>query len=504
MVIELYQKLEQGGQARQTLAALREALREDKGARGELVAYCDGDFDALTKCFSAEDAKTRKNAALLAGELAIPVLDELWMTYRTEQTRFVRSAYLMAIKHYNYIELLPQIKKALEEVNAISITEENRKHLQEERKLLRELIVAKEHAKWHRYTGESLVSDLVLTTNRNHQSLLYSELGRCKKKEFGAGIMVRTDKPGKLFALRTFEEMFFVLPGAQRLPGDPQAAAETLLKAGLVRYLRERHEESSAPFLFRIEVRGTMPLEKRGNFVRRCAAVLEEGAGGALANTTDGYEFELRLIETKEGEWYALLKLFTLRDTRFAYRQKTIAAGMRPVNAALCMALANTWGKEEKFFQEGARVLDPFCGAGTMLIERAKCAPVKEIFGIDLLEQAVDAARFNTKLADLNANYINRDFFTFTSEILFSEIVTDMPFTTSKEEEKEREIEKLYQRFFLRAPELLKPDGVMLILTHNRPLMYRYAKNFSCLKEFELSKKEGSYLFLLRQISGEN
>ena len=64
-------------------------------------------------------------------------------------------------------------------------------------------------------------------------------------------------------------------------------------------------------------------------------------------------------------------------------------------------------------------MLDPFCGAGTMLIERAKCAPVKEIFGIDLLEQAVDAARFNTKLADLNANYINRDFFTFTSEILF-------------------------------------------------------------------------------------
>lgn len=500
MIIELYQKLEQGGQKRQTLAALRQALREDEKSRQELIAYCDGDFRILTQCLLASDAKTRKNAALLAGELAAPILDELWIAYQTEQTLFVRSAYLKAMKHCDYTILLPQLKVELEKVNAVPATEENRKHLQEERMLLRELISAKECAEWHYYTGESLVSDLVLTANRNHCSLLYSELGRCKKKEFGAGVMVRTAQPGKLFALRTFEEMFFVIPGAQKLPSEPQAAAETLLKAGLVGYLKERHKENGWPFRFRIEVRGTMTLEKRGIFVRRMAAVLEEGAAGALANVTDGYEFELRLIETKEGEWHALLKLFTLRDTRFDYRQKTIAAGMRPVNAALCMALADTWGDGEKFFKEKARVLDPFCGAGTMLIERAKRAPVKEMYGIDLLAQAVDAARFNTQLAGLNANYINRDFFTFTSEIPFSEIVTDMPFTTSKDEEKERKIEKLYQHFFLYAPKLLKPDGVMLILTHNRPLVYQYAKkDFLCLKEFELSKKEGSYLFLLKK-----
>ena len=36
-----------------------------------------------------------------------------------------------------------------------------------------------------------------------------------------------------------------------------------------------------------------MPLEKRGVFVKRMAAVLEEGSSGAFANVTENYEFEL-------------------------------------------------------------------------------------------------------------------------------------------------------------------------------------------------------------------
>lgn len=505
MITELYDKLKQDANRRQTLIMMKELLRGENGAygRNKLVSHCGGDYSALLGCLSAEDAKVRKHAALVMGELGVPkLLAPLWEAYNTEQTRFVRSAYLTAMKSYDYSGLLEQLKCALKRLNAEEVSEENRKHLQEERMLLRGLVAAKERVKQHRYAGDLLVSELVLTTNRNHKNILMEELGACKKKELGAGVMVQLSEPSKLFALRSFEEMLFVLPKCRMIPADPQAAAEALVAAGLCEYLKQRHEHSDAPYRFRIELRGRMALEKRGVFVRSMAAFIEEKSRAVLVNATDGYDLELRLIETKEGAYYVLLKLFTLPDFRFAYRQKTIAAGMRPFNAAFCMALA----KNEKdacghmFFRENAKVLDPFCGAGTMLIERAKCQPVKELLGVDILEQAVLAARENTRFADKKANYVNRDFFTFAKGEPFDEIVTDMPFTVSESEEKKQEIAEIYRRFFGRAPEFLKEDGVMLLLTHDRALVKKYGTEpFVCIREFELSMKEGSYLFLMQK-----
>lgn len=510
MITELYKQLQQNTEVRRTLIAMKEALRgaDGKRERSELISFCGGDFKTLTGCLSAEDAKVRKNAALVIGELAVPkLLPALWEAYNAEQTRFVRSAYLAAMKSYDYSGLMPELKQAQARVNALEATQESRGHLQEERMLLRELIAAKESEKPHRYTGDGVLSELVLTANRNHRHVLLEELGACRKKEFAAGAMVQTKEPSGLFALRTFEEMFFVLPGCKAVPAEPAAAAKALVSAGLLEYLRERHEDNGAPYRFRIELRGKMTLEKRGSFVRRMAAVLEEETKGALANVTEGYEAELRLIETKAGDFNVLLKLFTLRDRRFSYRQKTIAAGMRPVNAALCMALADGQlrtladGSKVSFLAENASVLDPFCGAGTMLVERAKRRPVREMFGLDILEEAVGAARENTRLADVKANYVHRDFFTFTREELFDEIVTDMPFTASENPERQQEIEGIYRRFFGKASGHLKQDGVLLILTHDRALVRKYGiKDFAVVKEFELSMKEGSYLFLLQKV----
>ncbi len=505
MIAELYEKLRQGINVRQNLIKAKELLRGKDRARerDELLSHCGGDFSVLLSCLSSEDAKARKNAALVIGELSVPkLLTPLWEAYEAEQTRFVRSAHLTALKSYDYAELLPRLKDALKRVGAEEVCEENRKHLQEERMLLRGLISAKEDVKPHCYTGDGLVCGLVLTTNRNHKHVLLSGLGACRKKELAAGVMVQTKEASSLYGLRTFEEMFFVLPGCKTVPADPGEAAKALVQAGLASYLKERHKENGAPFRFRIELRSTMTLEKRSAFVRRMAAVLEEQGRGELVNVTDGYEVELRLIETKEKSFHVLLKLFTLRDYRFAYRRKTIAAGMRPFLAAFCMALAGdeTDGGGHSFFRENAQVLDPFCGAGTMLIERAKYAPVKQMFGLDILEEAVLAARENTRLADERANYVHRDFFTFQREEAFDEIVTDMPFTVSENEERKQEIAELYRRFFLRAPEFLKEDGVLLLLTHDRGLVKKYGQvPFVCLKEFELSMKEGSYLFLMRK-----
>ena len=81
MITELYDKLGQDAQKRQTLIAIQEQLRgENKAkARSALISHCGGDFTALVDCLSEEDAQARKNAALVMGELGVQkLLAPLW------------------------------------------------------------------------------------------------------------------------------------------------------------------------------------------------------------------------------------------------------------------------------------------------------------------------------------------------------------------------------------------------------------------------------------------
>jgi tRNA G10 N-methylase Trm11 len=96
--------------------------------------------------------------------------------------------------------------------------------------------------------------------------------------------------------------------------------------------------------------------------------------------------------------------------------------------------------------KEGAQVLDPFCGAGTMLIERHKAVRAYTSYGVDIQEDAVRKARKNTEAAGMAAHYINRDFFQFRHDYLFDEVITDMPFQMGHVTEEE--IYGLYLRFF--------------------------------------------------------
>ena len=79
------------------------------------------------------------------------------------------------------------------------------------------------------------------------------------------------------------------------------------------------------------------------------------------------------------------------------------------------------------YLEEGANVLDPFCGVGTMLIERDKLVKAGQMYGVDTFGKAIEGARINTSKAGAHANYINRNYFDFEHSMLFDEIITDMP-----------------------------------------------------------------------------
>lgn len=198
----------------------------------------------------------------------------------------------------------------------------------------------------------------------------------------------------------------------------------------------------------------------------------------------------MRLIETKEGGFYPLLKLYTLPEKRFSYRKNHVAASIRPVQAALMMELARPYLKEE------ARVLDPFCGVGTMLLERNYLLHADTLYGVDLYGEAIQGARENAQIAKVPIHFIHRDFFTFTHEYPFDEIVTNLP--VKGKNCTGHELDFLYRKFFDQAETLLKPGGRLFLYSHDKSFVkkqLREHKSMKLLKEWQMNDREDSWFY---------
>ena len=97
----------------------------------------------------------------------------------------------------------------------------------------------------------------------------------------------------------------------------------------------------------------------------------------------------------------------------------------------------------------------------------------------------------------MNINYIQRNFFDFTHDYLFDEIVTDMPVRGKKSKEEQ---DRLYSRFFMKAAEILKPGGVIIMYSNEMGFIkkqLRLNRDFVMKKEFCIRAKEGYCLFII-------
>mgnify|MGYP003219116228 CR=1 FL=1 len=496
MVKETWNQLLKNQDVRQNLSKLRQEIREGRG-REELLSYLAGTEDILTVFLKSEDAKTRKNAVLLMGDIGKQeYLEPLFEAYRAELQLFVRSAYLTAIKNLDYREYLDYFKERLEELSKAEAAVENQKHVTEEIRELSSMIVTMEGVRKHRFRAWEETADIVLLTNRNFQEITGAELKerepRAKIKIFGAGVMARVTNLHWVNQIRTYQELLFVIKGMQTSPMDPDLAAEVIVKSDLIHFL-ERSHEGEVPFYFRVELKSKMDRSKKSAFTRKLSARIEKLSARKLINTTSNYEFEIRLIENKEGGFNILVRLYTLKDERFLYRREVTAVSIKPANAALTVKLA------QPYMKEGAQVLDPFCGVGTMLIERHKAVKAGTMYGLDILEEAIEKARKNTAEAGQMIHYINRDFFDFKHEYLFDEIITNMPFKIGRKTEEE--IENLYEAFFASAKKVLKDDGIMILYSHSAGHVRKMApaNGFTVSETFEISFKEGTYVFVLNR-----
>ncbi len=507
MLRATFQNIVENRDIRKNLILLKEMLREDgkqeSHNREALLYVIAGRYEVFRDLLQNEDAKVRKNTALIMGELAVPEFTGiLYEAYEKETQRFVKSSYLSAIRNMDYNELLPRLQTSYEIVKGIPVTEENKKHLGEELRLLEELLVNSAGEKKHIFVGFNNVNEMVLLCNRNHIHVTMEQLGKIPKKDFTAGVMVRTKELREVLKIRTYRELLFAVDGVRTVPNDVLKAAKLLTDGSIYEFLKERHE-GDEPYYFRLELKGKMDPEKRTSFIKKLSVEIEHLSERKLLNSVNHYEIEIRLIENKEGKFNILLRLYTLPEERFLYRKEVIAPSIHPANAALTAQLVKPYLVEE------AQVLDPFCGVGTMLIERDLCVRAKTMYGLDIYGEAIEKARINTELVNrcglksedgghLVINYINRDFFDFKHSYLFDEIFTNMP--TVGRSMGEGELFTLYQKFFKRAYELLNDQGIIVLYSHHRDYVRKFAdrKPYRIEKEFEISMMEKTYVYVIR------
>lgn len=492
MLRQIYEKIKSGDEIRKNLISLKQELKKSE-SRMAFLYYLAGDYEVFIELLNAEDPKVRKNTALIMGELGVQsFLDQLFDAYNKETTMFVKADYLTAMSKLDYRSLLPDFKERLDQLVASEVEESNLKHINEEKKLLTKMILDIEGVKKHRFIGYDVMSDLILLTNRDHKEETLHEIKNGTAKTFNAGVMVRTNDLREILTIRTYSDLLFRVKNVLTVPMEPNEAADVICNGGVLKFLEQRHE-GKAPFYFRLEIKSKMALSEKSQYAKKLAAAIEEKSGRKLLNSTSNYEVELRLIENKEGAFNVLIKLYSIPDDRFAYRKHAVAASIQPVQAALIAALSKDYLKER------AQVLDPFCGVGTMLIERNKLVKATPMYGIDIFGEAIDKAIDNARRADVAINFINRDFFDFKHDYLFDEIFTNMPTRGSRKTEEEMTL--LYRCFFIKALEVLKDEAVIIMYTRDKKLALREMalnKAYSLEKEYIISKKEDAYLLIIK------
>lgn len=533
MIKEYYERVCAGDQVRQNLIALRDGLESEKD-RKEFARLLGGDFSKLTALLENEDPKVRRNAASILGKLGSEdMLPILFDAYKKEKTLYIRADYLKAMAELDYRPVLSELEKRLAQLWEMEIPQEERKHIQEEARVLQRMTARYKKREGHRFVGWDEPLDLILITNRCLRKVTADRIESGELTMLAGGIRVKGAKVRELCALRTYREMLFpvdyagttggenaesnvrTLTGQERQASDAPAVAGAIetrtpgrisaqqavqIGAALaepVLGLARRLHQGDGAFLFRLELKGGEEQGRKGVLLRRISDAVEQASGGALINSVSDYEMEIRLVERKDGTFLPMVKFCTIPDTRFAYRREVIAGSIAPVNAALAVELARPYLKED------AQVLDPFCGVGTMLIERDRAVKAGIMYGIDIFGEAIEKAKLNTKRAGCNVYYINKDFFAFEHGYLFDEIITDLPQVTANHPL--QEIRELYRDFFDAAGRYLQPEALLVLYTTEPQLVtdaLRVRREYKLIEKHTINEKNGTGVLIIKRNAG--
>jgi len=454
-IISLWRALS-GEDAQKALSDLCAAAKD--GRVKELLNSLP-DRPSLRTLLSDERPKVRKNAARLIGELYLagdfgPLKTALF----SEETRYVLPSIVLAMGNAG-----PEALDALKEFSADlpKVTgPEDEKHDADLKAALSAALSRCGGKTRREFLGLFAPADVLLTVQPGCEKLLFAEAAEkgIGLKQTALGAAARTIDYKSLFCLRTFHEALFPM---WEMPAAPESGKTELFEwakaaspaAARFAKLLSSCLSGGAPYPYRIELRAA-----EGDRTATLRA-LERAIGetGELVNSPSAYDAEFRAIQ-HGGKMLLFAKLFVPADPRFLYRKGAVSASINPVAAASLMRFALP------YLKDGARAIDPCCGSGTLLIERAKLGlPVSNLLGVDIDKKALDIARENAEAAKVNAGFVRADSGRFEPKAPFDELFANLPFGTRVgTAEKNADF---YKRLVSRLDALLTKSGVAVFYT---------------------------------------
>ena len=403
----------------------------DAGSRAESLTKENSRL--FLRLLESEDPKVRMLTAEILGN-AGGFDSELIKACRAEQTMFTLPSYLLAIGRSK----TPAAKRYLENYDLRSEVE---KHIAEEKEALRKALanfIERKNVSVRLSENDVLLLDCA---NPGITAAEAKEKG-IKAKRSGRYVLAGgLKKYSDIFALRTFQTAYILL--GKTTWDDMSSKLNSLVGA-----IRSRISETN----YRLEISG-VTHEKRASVMTSCIDALE-----GLINTPSSYSFEIELRDT--GSCVLILADPHL-DRRFEYRKKAVSASISPsVAAAVCFAAKD-------YFDGYDRVLDDFCGSGTMLFERA-FYPHFSLTGVDISQTAVDAAKENAVAAGRKAKFFHADALRFDGKE-YDEVICNMPFGIRVSSHKKNV--ELYNAYINLLPSIIKKGGHAFLYTHEKTLI---------------------------------
>lgn len=221
--------------------------------------------------------------------------------------------------------------------------------------------------------------------------------------KFSRGIVLfRTAEfPEKLLELRTVEDIFVAVAhitglghGRDALRVLHSATQHADLTGALSAWRRIHHGKRASTWRVISQKQGSHEF-RRVDAGDAVGDALHRALPRGMHSVEDDADIEFWLwLNGSEALLGLRLSDATMRHR--TYKQEHLPASLRPTIAA-SMGLLSRPTPEDI-------VLDPLCGAGTLLIERALLAPVKEELGGDIRKEAVTMARRNLQAAGVGAH----------------------------------------------------------------------------------------------------
>ncbi len=299
------------------------------------------------------------------------------------------------------------------------------------------------------------------------ETTAFSEIRECvpdaELLKFSRGVVLfrTTGSPTQLLTLRTTEDIFITLAHITKL-GRGRDALRVLHSAAL------SADISGMLAIWQLAHRGRRPRtwriisQKQGThefrrvdagkaFSDALSRVLPRGMQ-PVADDADA-EFWLWL---NGSEALLGLRLSDAAMRHRTYKLEHLPASLRPSVAAAMGFLSRP--------TPGDRVVDPLCGAGTIIIERALLGPFKEVRGGDIREEAVAMAQRNARAAGIKATWQQWDARSLPlASASASRLITNLPFGKQIGSYETNTI--LYRALIPEFGRVLVPDGVLVTLT---------------------------------------